>query len=107
MAWFFVSSLHPAPSLVISVFRFPNFRFSIRSRALLSATIWRPIRLSSRRISARRYCRPVHKCTARNKPTPTARKGSLLIVLVTLMVSYVFAAVRLPTAAVFYGSPLA
>ena len=99
--------LDPSLSPSISAFSVSAFSFSPRSLALLSAVIWRPIRLSSRRISARRYWRPVHKCTARNKPTPAARNGSLLIVLVTLMVSYVFAAARLPAAAVFYGSLLA
>src|ERR1019366_2627274 len=98
-------SLQPSASSRISAFRFPNFRFSTCSRALLSATIWRPIRLSSRRISARRYCRPDHKCTARSRSTPTPRQGPLLIVPVTLMVSFLFAAVHLPAAAVPYGSP--
>ena len=101
MAWLFVLSLCPGPPPLISAFCFPNFSFSPCSRALLSATISRPIRLSSWRIIARRYCRPVHKCTARRKPTPAAHKCSLFIVLVMFMVRSMLAGIYLPIAAEF------
>ena len=103
---------HSALSQIVRRFAPPPHRFSSRlvpgfspsefassARAILSATISRPIRLSSWRIIARRYCRPVHKCTARSKTIPAAHKCSLFIVLVMFMVRSMLAGIHLPIAA--------
>jgi hypothetical protein len=94
MARRFVPSLGPAPSPLIS-----PLSFSAATRARLSAAISRPIRANSCRSTARRYCRPDHKCTARSNPTPAAHKCSLLIVLVMFMVRSMFATAHPPTEA--------
>ena len=87
MTWLFAAPLQQTPSLLIPAFSFSNLVFPARSRAFRSAAISRPIRFSAPRSIARRYCRPLHKCTARNISTPTVRLGSLLIIVTTLMVS--------------------
>lgn len=90
---------HRFSSRLVPGFSPSEFASSARARAILSATISRPIRLSSWRIIARRYCRPVHKCTARSKTIPAAHKCSLFIVLVMFMVRSMLAGIHLPIAA--------
>ncbi len=101
MAWLFAASLRQIPSLLTPAFSFPNLFFSPRPRTFRSAANSRPIRFSTPRSIARRYCRPLQSCNARNKSTRTPLRGSFLNVLVTLIGRLVFAAAHLPTATFF------